>query len=162
MREEVKLLEHHTRFLANQALVNFRIVNLQAIDNQIAGGDFFLVASVDGSVERFERDETTVEMAVTNAVAIVPVSAEIDLGGDPRDRAVFRVGGDLTEILWTAADAAGIQMPTSLGGLDAPSPPSLGADEGSASSTRYYDLTVEPRGVIGVLRLDPTTKLEGW
>ena len=41
MREEVKLLEHHTRFLANQALVNFRIVNLQAIDNQIAGGDFF-------------------------------------------------------------------------------------------------------------------------
>ena len=129
---------------------------------RFAGGDFFLVASVDGSVERFERDETTVEMAVTNAVAIVPVSAEIDLGGDPRDRAVFRVGGDLTEILWTAADAAGIRMPTSLGGLDAPSPPSLGEDEGSAASGRYYDLYVDPKYVIGVLRLDPTTKLEGW
>ena len=129
---------------------------------RVAGGDFFLVASVRGSVERFERDETTVEMAVTNAVAIVPVSAEIDLGGDPRDMAVFRVGGDLTDLLWTAADAAGIRMPTSLGGLDAPSPPSLGEDEGSASSTRHYDLTVEPGSVIGVLRLDPTTKLEGW
>lgn len=129
---------------------------------RVAGGDFFLVASVDGSVERFERDETKVEMAVTNAVAIVPVSAEIDLGGDPRDRAVFRVGGDLTEILWTAADAAGIRMPTSLGGLDAPSPPSLGEDEGSAASGRYYYLDVEPKYVIGVLRLDPTTKLEGW
>ena len=129
---------------------------------RVAGGDFFLVASVDGSVERFERDETTIEMAVTNAVAIVPVSAEIDLCGDPRDRAVFRVGGDLTEILWTAADAAGIRMPTSLGGLDAPSPPSLGEDEGSAASGRYYHLDVEPKYVIGVLRLDPTTKLEGW
>ena len=129
---------------------------------RVAGGDFFLVASVDGSVERFERDETTVEMAVTNAVAIVPVSAEIDLGGDPRDRAVFRVVGDPTEILWTAADAAGIRMPTSLGGLDAPSPPSLGEDEGSAASGRYYNLDVEPKYVIGVLRLDPTTKLEGW
>ena len=130
--------------------------------SRVSGGDFFLVASVRGSVERFERDETTVEMAVTNAVAIVPVSAEIDLGGDPRDKAVFRVGGDLTEILWTAADAAGIRMPTSLGGLDAPSPPSLGEDEGSASSGRYYDLYVDPKYVIGVLRLDPTTKLEGW
>lgn len=129
---------------------------------RVAGGDFFLVASVDGSVERSERRETTVEMAVTNAVAIVPVSAEIDLGGDPRDMAVFRVGGDLAELLWTAADAAGIRMPTSLGGLDAPSPPPLGDDEGSASSGRYYDLTVEPKYVIGVLRLDPTTKLEGW
>ena len=129
---------------------------------RVAGGDFFLVASVYGSVERVERGETTVEMAVTNALAIVPVSAEIDLGGDPRDMAVFRVGGDLTELLWTAADAAGIRMPTSLGGLDAPSPPPLGDDEGSASSGRYYDLTVDPKYVIGVLRLDPTTKLEGW
>ena len=129
---------------------------------RVAGGDFFLVAIVNGSVERVERGWTTVEMAVTNAVAIVPVSAEIDLGGDPRDMAVFRVGGDLTELLWTAADAAGIRMPTSLGGLDAPSPPSLGEDEGSASSTRHYNLTVEPGSVIGVLRLDPTTKLEGW
>lgn len=129
---------------------------------RVAGGDFFLVASVYGSVERVERGETTVEMAVTNALAIVPVSAEIDLGGDPRDMAVFRVGGDLTELLWTAADAAGIRMPTSLGGLDAPSPPPLGDDEGSASSGRYYDLEVDPKYVIGVLRLDPTTKLEGW
>ena len=129
---------------------------------RVAGGDFFLVASVNGSVERLERGETTVEMAVTNAVAIVPVSAEIDLGGDPRDMAVFRVGGDLTELLWTAADAAGIRMPTSLGGLDAPSPPPLGDDEVSATSGRYYDLTVAPQYVIGVLRLDPTTKLEGW
>lgn len=129
---------------------------------RVAGGDFFLVASVNGSVERVERGETTVETAVTNAVVLVPVSAEIDLGGDPRDMAVFRVGGDLTELLWTAADAAGIRMPTALGGLDAPSPPSLGEDEGNAASGRYYDLTVEPKYVIGVLRLDPTTKLEGW
>lgn len=129
---------------------------------RVAGGDFFLVASVNGSVERVERGETTVETAVTNAVVLVPVSAEIDLGGDPRGMAVFRVGGDLTELLWTAADAAGIRMPTALGGLAAPSPPSLGEDEVSVSSGRYYDLTVEPKYVIGVLRLDPTTKLEGW
>ena len=132
------------------------------VSPRVAGGDFFLVARVNGSVERAERGEATVETAVTNAVVVVPVSAEIDLGGDPRDMAVFRVGGDLTDLLWTAADAAGIRMPTSLGGLDAPSPPSLGEDEGSASSTRHYDLTVEPGSVIGVLRLDPTTKLEGW
>ena len=129
---------------------------------RVAGGDFFLVARVNGSVERVERGEATVEQAVTNAVAIVPVSAEIDLGGDPRDMAVFHVGGDLTDLLWTAADAAGIRMPTSLGGLDAPSPPSLGEDDVSAGSRRNYNLTVEPRSVIGVLRLDPTTKLEGW
>ena len=132
------------------------------VSPRVAGGDFFLVARVNGSVERVERGEATVETAVTNAVVVVPVSAEIDLGGDPRDMAVFRVGGDLTDLLWTAAEAAGIRMPTSLGGLDAPSPPSLGEDEGSASSTRHYDLTVEPGSVIGVLRLDPTTKLEGW
>lgn len=129
---------------------------------RVAGGDFFLVASVDGSVERFERDETTIEMAVTNAVAIVPVSAEIDLGGDPRDSAVFRVGGDLTDRLWAAADAAGIRMPTTLGGLEAPSPPPLVDYDGIEISMRNYNLTVLPRYVIGVLRLDPTTKLEGW
>lgn len=129
---------------------------------RVAGGDFFLVASVYGSVERVERNETTVEMAVTNAVVIVPVSAEIDLVGDPSDMAVFRVGGGLADLLWTAADAAGIRMPTALGGLDAPSPPPLGDDEVSATSGRYYDLTVVPQYVIGVLRLDPTTKLEGW
>ncbi len=56
MREEVKLLEHHTRFTANQALINFRIVNLQAIDNQIAGGDFFQFVDAAQQVDLPEPD----------------------------------------------------------------------------------------------------------
>lgn len=129
---------------------------------RVAGGDFFLVTSVDGSIELTSRHETTVESAVTNAVVIVPVSAEIDLGGDPKDMAVFRVGGDLAGLLWSAAEAAGMLMPTSLGGLNVPSPPGLTDDEEEVGASRDYTLTVEPRYVIGVLRLDPTTKLEGW
>ncbi len=33
VREQVKLLEHHARFLADQTLVDFRIVNFKAINN---------------------------------------------------------------------------------------------------------------------------------
>ncbi|BAK10681.1 hypothetical protein PAJ_0601 [Pantoea ananatis AJ13355] len=41
LREKVKLLEHHARFLTNQAIVDFGIVNFQSIDNQLTAGDLF-------------------------------------------------------------------------------------------------------------------------
>ncbi|AEW72795.1 hypothetical protein EcWSU1_01356 [Enterobacter ludwigii] len=41
VREQVELLEHHAGFLANQTVVDFRVIHLQAIDNQIAAGDLF-------------------------------------------------------------------------------------------------------------------------
>ena len=90
--------------------------------------------------------------------------------GDNPANPTGRVNGDVTPAgselcgatMINAFLAAGIRVPTALGGLDAPSPPPLGDDEVSATSGRYYDLTVVPQYVIGVLRLDPTTKLEGW
>ncbi len=41
LREQMKLLEHHARFLADQTLVHFRIVDLQAVDDQIAAANLF-------------------------------------------------------------------------------------------------------------------------
>ncbi len=41
VREQIELLEHHAGFLADQPIVHFRIVGFQAVDDQIAAGDFF-------------------------------------------------------------------------------------------------------------------------
>ncbi|SBL72341.1 Uncharacterised protein [Klebsiella oxytoca] len=41
VREQIKLLEHHPGFLANQPLINLRVVDLQTIDDQLAAGNLF-------------------------------------------------------------------------------------------------------------------------
>ncbi|MNZ39622.1 hypothetical protein D3C78_571200 [compost metagenome] len=50
VREQIKLLEHHTRFLTNQTLVHFWVVHFQTIDKQIAAGDLFQL--VDAAQQR--------------------------------------------------------------------------------------------------------------
>ena len=41
MREKIELLEHHPGFLTDQTLVDLRVVDLEPINDQIAGGNLF-------------------------------------------------------------------------------------------------------------------------
>lgn len=131
--------------------------------DRIAGGDFFLVARVRGYVMRYGSGQASeYERRVEASTAVVPVALELVADGDRGGYARFRSAGGLTDALKSIAAATGLPVPYDLGGIDVPAAPSVDGDSGSASMTRSYFLLVEPTGVIAFLKLDPTTKLEGW
>lgn len=129
---------------------------------RVAGGDFFLGAKVEGKVIRRERDVETVERELKTFV-VVPVAATLDEEGEAAGYANFTISPGIDEALAAAAEAAGFKIPRSFDderfSVEAPA---LGADEWYAEAAWIFDLKVFPYGLVAVLRIDPTTKLEGW
>lgn len=129
---------------------------------RVAGGDFFLWAKVEGRVIRRERDVETVERELKTFV-VVPVAATLDEEGEAAVAAEFTISPGIDEALAAAAEAAGFKIPRSFDderfSVEAPA---LGADEWYAEAAWIFDLSVIPYGLVAVLRIDPTTKLEGW
>lgn len=132
------------------------------------GSRFFAVCVVDGRTETYDEDSTTVENALTNRLCVVPVSAEIS---DISSNVVFELGVDFTTIPDTVASLFNLSIPSGYGDVTAPSYPSAPVAPSSSSGpsqvvyrsrTTFFGYTISILDVIGLLRINPSTRLDGW
>lgn len=130
--------------------------------SRIADADVAIECVVSASVESWTGGgAAAVEAAVTNRTVLIPVSSALS-GQDEGGYATFELLTSWSAVRSACESAIGVSIPDAMSAMSCPEPPSIPDGEMSSSSTRSYSLSIRPAGAVGVLVLNPFTKLQGW